>query len=202
MYTVRFEMLNKECVIFSEYSAAKIPEMIFSWLNLWDKMKTGGKLIWTASCQMPITGSGVDQGTTFTDIQCRFLCGHRATKPLILHNWTNGSNELLRLSYWFLILYAIYSEDLLCFEDESIKYLMFHIPTGTKYQNAGWTKRTCLLPPCHTQYKYVGSHQKNCQGGCFSIIVFIWRAFCCPKTNASQVSFPSQKPYNPFPWTT
>lgn len=37
------------------------------------------------------------------------------------------------------------------------------------------------LPRRHTQYKYVRCHQKNCQGGYFSIIVFIWRAFCCPK---------------------
>jgi len=50
---------------------------------------------------------------------------------------------------------------------------------------------TCLLPPCHTPYKYVRCHQENCQGGCFSIIVFIWRAFRCPKAKRLTQSTPS-----------
>lgn len=80
-----------------------------------------------------------------------FLCGHGAAEPLILHNHTNGCDELFRLSYGSVIFYAIHLEDLLCFPHEGGKYPLFRIPAGTKYQNASSRKRRAEkalhLPP-------------------------------------------------------
>lgn len=49
----------------------KNPELFFHDSICKIKMNTGGKLIWTAGCQMPITGSvgsgKVGPGTGFTD---------------------------------------------------------------------------------------------------------------------------------------
>ena len=162
------------------------------------KMNTGGKLIWTVGCQMPITrsvGSGKARPRHWfllSSIQCPFICGHGAAEPLILHNRTNGSDELFKSSYGTVIFDAIHLGDLLYFLKikASHAYLPSQITIGPNSEMLVRRSRkcrrscTCHLPRCHTQYKYVRCHQKNCRGGCFSIIVFIWRAFCCPEANA------------------
>ena len=72
LHCVTFGLLNKECVIFIFCSAAeKNLELFFHESICKIKMNTGGKLIWTAGCQMLITGSvgsgKVGPGTGFTD---------------------------------------------------------------------------------------------------------------------------------------
>lgn len=69
---VTLGLLNKECVIFYLLqSSRKIGELFFHESICKIKMNTGGKLIWTAGCQMLITrsvGSGkAGPGTGFTD---------------------------------------------------------------------------------------------------------------------------------------
>ena len=55
-HCVTFGLLNKKCVIFICCSAAK-KKLFFHESICKIKMNTGGKLIWTAGCQMPITGA-------------------------------------------------------------------------------------------------------------------------------------------------
>lgn len=88
----------------------------------------------------------------------------------------------------------INSKDLLCFKDESGKNVLFRIPTGGKYPNSrqerrdgnGRSKAPASLPPVPHSIQICPLSSEKFPGMLFlSVIVFIWRAFCCPKANAS-----------------
>lgn len=83
------------------------------------KMNTGGELIWTARRQMPVSGSvgsgkvGPGTGFTYNVFSVLSFVVTGAAELLILHNRTNGSDELFKFSYGSVIFYAIHPEDLL-----------------------------------------------------------------------------------------